>query len=92
MKRKVCAVSRSATLGDIAATAGVSIGTVSKALNDTVGVSPANRERIMRAVEEMGYRRSETRGRSPAPPRRRPSSPMTVTSPTTVFTARFFGA
>jgi len=66
MKRKAREISRSATLGDIAAAAGVSIGTVSKALNDKVGVGPANRERIMRAMEEVGYRKSETRNRSQA--------------------------
>jgi len=66
MKRKTRGASRSATLSDIAAAAGVSIGTVSKALNDKVGVSPTNRERIMRAVEGMGYRKPEMRSRSQA--------------------------
>lgn len=54
---------RSATLSDIAAAAGVSVGTVSKALNAKVGVSPVNRERIMRAMEAVGYRKSDGRPR-----------------------------
>lgn len=66
MKRKASEAPGSATLADIAAAAGVSVGTVSKALNDKIGVSPANRARIMRAVDELGYRKPEARGRSPA--------------------------
>lgn len=59
--------SRAATLSDIAAAAGVSIGTVSKALNARVGVSPDNRERILRAVADLGYRKPEVRVRTAAP-------------------------
>ncbi|MDH5673105.1 MAG: LacI family transcriptional regulator [Myxococcales bacterium] len=43
-----------ATLHDVAARAGVSIATVSRALNG-LPVSPASRERVERAAQEVGY-------------------------------------
>ncbi|AJY44534.1 hypothetical protein TM49_00675 [Martelella endophytica] len=50
-----------ATLHDIAEASGVSISTVSKVLNDRVGVSQDNRSRVMQVVEQLGYRRPETK-------------------------------
>lgn len=43
------------TIHDVAASVGVSIGTVSRALNDRAGVSPATRQRVLRAAEALGY-------------------------------------
>lgn len=63
MGKKARETPRSVTLGDVAAAAGVSIGTVSKALNSKIGVSPANRERILRAMDEIGYQKPEARTR-----------------------------
>lgn len=45
-----------ATVRDVAARAGVSPGTVSKALNGTGQISPATRARIMAAAEEIDFR------------------------------------
>jgi len=47
------------TLHDVAATAGVSIATASRALNGLL-VSKASRERVMRAVGELNYVANET--------------------------------
>lgn len=47
---------RQVTMKDIARKFGVSVVTVSKALNDKEGVSDALKEKIKRAAEEMGYR------------------------------------
>ncbi|MBA0049693.1 LacI family transcriptional regulator [Streptomyces sp. AJS327] len=41
---------------DVAARAGVSVATVSRALNGHHGVRPETRERVLRAVTELGYR------------------------------------
>ncbi len=49
MKRRV-------TLGDVARAVGVSMQTVSRAVNNKGEISPKTRERIMRAVQELGYR------------------------------------
>ena len=43
------------TLADVAAHAGVGIGTVSRVLNDSPNVSVAMRERVMSAVGQLGY-------------------------------------
>jgi len=45
-------------IADIARLAGVSIGTVSRALNSQGRIAPATRERILRIVEETGYVRN----------------------------------
>lgn len=54
---------------DVARHAGVSAMTVSRALNEPALVSPATRERVLRAVDELGYipngvARSLTQGRT----------------------------
>ncbi|MDR2722916.1 MAG: LacI family DNA-binding transcriptional regulator, partial [Cellulomonadaceae bacterium] len=43
---------------DVAARAGVSHQTVSRVLNDHPSVRPATRDRVLAAIEELGYRRS----------------------------------
>ena len=43
-------------LDDVAKRARVSTATVSRVLNDTAGVRPATRARVLRAVEELNYR------------------------------------
>lgn len=45
-----------ATLADVARAAGVTKGTVSKALNGRDDISDATRERVLAAVAELGYR------------------------------------
>lgn len=49
---------RRATIEDVARVAGVSRAAVSKVLRDAYGVSPAMRERVNKAVAELGYRPS----------------------------------
>jgi LacI family transcriptional regulator len=46
----------SATIEDVARAAGVSRAAVSKVIRDAYGVSPAMRERVTAAIEELGYR------------------------------------
>lgn len=46
------------TIRDVAQEAGVSIATVSYVLNDTGAVSEATRQRVLQAVEKLGYRPS----------------------------------
>ena len=43
------------SLKDISVRCGVSVATVSKALNGHKDVSEATRERLMKAAKEMGY-------------------------------------
>lgn len=45
-----------ATLRDVAEVAGVSTAAVSKVVRDAYGVSPAMRERVTAAIDELGYR------------------------------------
>lgn len=52
------AMTRRATIHDVAAAAGVSVATVSKAVNGRYGVAPATTARVMAAVEELGYESS----------------------------------
>ena len=58
---------RRATLADVARKAGVSKGTVSKALNGRDDVSASTRERVLTAVAELGYRSSTQPGASGRP-------------------------
>ncbi len=60
---------RTVTNADVAAAAGVSTMTVSRVVNGTGRVSEATRERVRRAIEELGYQpnqlaRSLTQGRT----------------------------
>ena len=43
---------------DVARRAGVSHQTVSRVLNNPASVRPATRERVLAAIEELGYRRN----------------------------------
>lgn len=63
-KTKGRKAAQSATLHDIAAASGVSISTVSKVLNERVGVSANNRARVMQVIEDLGYRRPESKLRT----------------------------
>ncbi|RZS91538.1 LacI family transcriptional regulator [Motilibacter rhizosphaerae] len=49
---------RAATMGDVASLAGVSHQTVSRVLNDSPAVRPETRERVLAAIEQLGYRRN----------------------------------
>lgn len=49
-------VSRRPTLSDVAQEVGVSAKTVSRVLNEDGPVAPATRERVMEAVERLGFR------------------------------------
>ncbi|WGD37716.1 LacI family DNA-binding transcriptional regulator [Lysinibacter sp. HNR] len=46
------------TIGDVARLAGVSIPTVSKAINGRYGVAPATLKRVLSVVDELGYETS----------------------------------
>ena len=46
------------TINDVARAAGVGIGTVSRVLNDNPFVKEATRQRVLAAVERLGYRAS----------------------------------
>lgn len=46
---------RRATILDVAAAAGVSRQTVTRAMNDMPGISPATRERVQQLAAELGY-------------------------------------
>jgi LacI family transcriptional regulator len=48
-------ISTQMSIREVAAKAGVSLGTVSKAFDDNAKVSPSTRERIRRAATELGY-------------------------------------
>lgn len=52
-------MSESASIVDVAARAGVSLGTVSNVLNRPERVSPATRARVLAAIEELGFVRNE---------------------------------
>jgi LacI family transcriptional regulator len=47
---------RRSTMRDVARLAGVSVQTVSVVVNDKAVVSPATRDRILEAIDELGYR------------------------------------
>jgi LacI family transcriptional regulator len=55
------------TIVDIARQAGLSTATVDRALNGRAGVSPANRQKVLRAAKELGYLATE--GMVPLPSR-----------------------
>ncbi|MDQ0925936.1 DNA-binding LacI/PurR family transcriptional regulator [Pseudarthrobacter sp. W1I19] len=46
---------RRATILDVAAAAGVSRQTVTRAMNDMPGISPATRERVQQLAADLGY-------------------------------------
>ncbi len=49
---------RRATISDVAAASGVGVGTVSRVINGAAGVRDATRARVLRAIEQLGYRPS----------------------------------
>jgi len=51
-------MSRRATIHDVAAAAGVSVSTVSKAVHGRYGVAPDTMRRVMDVVEQLGYQSS----------------------------------
>jgi LacI family transcriptional regulator len=56
------------TIHDVARAAGVSVATVSKAVNGRYGVSAQAIERVMAAVDELGYESSLVASSGPAAP------------------------
>lgn len=50
--------SRGPSMHDVAARAGVSHQTVSRVLNDFPGIRPATKDRVLAAIDELGYRRN----------------------------------
>ena len=46
------------TVRDVARVAGVSIKTVSRVVNDEAGVHPATAERVLAAIDQLGFRRN----------------------------------
>jgi len=48
------------TMKDVAARAGVALKTVSRVVNGESGVTPATTERVLDAIEELGFRRNES--------------------------------
>jgi LacI family transcriptional regulator len=53
-------MARSASVKDVAAAAGVSLGTVSNVLNRPHRVSPETRERVLKAMADLGFVRNES--------------------------------
>jgi DNA-binding LacI/PurR family transcriptional regulator len=51
---------RAPRIRDVAARAGVGVGTVSRVLNDSPGVAQATRARVRAVMDELGYRPSAT--------------------------------
>jgi DNA-binding LacI/PurR family transcriptional regulator len=51
---------RAPRIRDVAARAGVGVGTVSRVLNDSPGVAQATRQRVQAVMAELGYRPSST--------------------------------
>jgi LacI family transcriptional regulator len=52
-------LSESASVVDVAVRAGVSLGTVSNVLNRPERVAPATRDKVLQAIEELGFVRNE---------------------------------
>ena len=48
-----------ATIKDVARMAGVSISTVSRVINDSKPVSPESRRKVLKAIDELGYKPNE---------------------------------
>lgn len=48
-----------ATIKDVAKLAGVSISTVSRVINDSKPVSPESRRKVLKAIEQLGYKPNE---------------------------------
>ena len=44
------------TIAEVAKGAGVGVGTVSRVLNDSPGVRPATRQRVLATIDDLGYR------------------------------------
>lgn len=59
-------MSSPATITDVAKSAGVALGTVSRVLNNHSGVSPEIREQVMSAARRLGYQRLRQRKRPAA--------------------------
>lgn len=53
------------TIKDVARQAGVGLGTVSRVMNNHPRVSPETRERVLKAIRELGFRPSATARRLP---------------------------
>ncbi|WP_107430353.1 LacI family DNA-binding transcriptional regulator, partial [Streptomyces bobili] len=51
---------RSVSIRDVATAAGVSYQTVSRVINDHPSVKPSTRERVLAAIDELGFRRNAT--------------------------------
>jgi DNA-binding LacI/PurR family transcriptional regulator len=51
-------IPRAATMADVARTLGLSHQTVSRVLNDHPSVRPDTRARVLKAIEDLGYRRN----------------------------------
>jgi LacI family transcriptional regulator/LacI family repressor for deo operon, udp, cdd, tsx, nupC, and nupG len=51
---------RTPTIRDVARRAGVGVGTVSRVLNDSPSVTKATHARVIKAIDQLGYRRSST--------------------------------
>lgn len=47
---------RSASIRDVAELAGVSLGSVSRVINEVENVTPETRDKVMRAISQLGYR------------------------------------
>ena len=70
MTARLPSMRRGASVKDVAAAAGVSLGTVSNVLNRPDRVRPATREKVERAMVELGFVRNEVG--PPAPGRHQP--------------------
>jgi len=49
---------RRATISDVAAASGVGVGTVSRVINGAANVRDATRQRVLRVIDQLGYRPS----------------------------------
>ena len=57
-----------ANIREVARRAGVSVGTVSNVLNRPESVAEATRQRVMEAIDELGFVRNEARTSPPCRP------------------------